>query len=871
MTDTNLARALDLTRSVTDILSKGGAIGGLVGQVLKWLTREGIPEGEFAYCLEKSKALIYPNDNGLKIRSRLEESDAKLKAKPYIAGLRLVSALSIGRWMINDPDYCYLVTTVAALFTQHDMPYATEVICDMLLDEGNHEKGTLQVYRYEKSRLLPVVKKIVESITLNVVNGSGNFDNIPAELLGKCSHHVDSHTFAAAAMLISRSSGDVIIRCNRFLAALYVWLLAHIEGDIRLSIAGKIVHRATSGRPLRSVTMLADEACLERHDEITSTLVISTDVGGTLRTMLRHTYHAKLGVSCVNIRQPLYDLVGYNRAGQRKKALNRRESREIRIAGHRIVRWLMSRPAIADYDSRIVYSTGLWEASLSPDPVEMTVGRLLSRWPAICNDDFGPGTSECSSEASEDMDNIYHHDARTVSLGDILNCFPHARAILEYARRRCHCTSCRNEFYRVSKYEGFVSKPGCLAYVAEDHLCLIVAHALADGFGIPDASNLRDSSAIRDGVQKLMSELLFDKRIVWKTWFSLAACTYLGCQWVEPTVAGAGERDTELVAIQHGSEVVVAPWVDLRSELASQGSFGCFIAAGQLRGMETDFGVLYTEETSPPAGTSGDWKLPELHSMTTGISEVSLQTTITVHSRLGFKLTTIAKAGNYLRIINPATALMAFQRSWAPQCDEFFHGAPAQNHQMWSAEDALGLWDESDHKLPTGPTVPWIVVDALTHNCIAGQSSLVRLNLLMALSPYGCVLKQGNCCLTCAIALGNSLAGGLCSRRIVFVTIPIRCAQKLSHFGNLANAHRGTTKVGATQSREMYRFMAMLIVGIGLSLVSVSAIHVISLAYLLPTSVMTIGSFGLSLALNTLYLSRTMPSPLMATPLCPRT
>jgi hypothetical protein len=123
MTDATLARALDLTRAVTDILNKSGAIGGLVGQVMKWLAREGIPEGEFAYCLQKSKALIFPNDNGLKIRTRLRESDAKLKAKPYVAGLKLVSTLSIGGWMTDDPDYCYLVTTVAALFTQHDMSY----------------------------------------------------------------------------------------------------------------------------------------------------------------------------------------------------------------------------------------------------------------------------------------------------------------------------------------------------------------------------------------------------------------------------------------------------------------------------------------------------------------------------------------------------------------------------------------------------------------------------------------------------------------------------------------------------------------------------------------------------------------------------
>lgn len=104
--DTTVARALDLTRAVTDLVNKSGAIGGLVGYVMKWLAREGITEREYDYCLEKSKALVYFKENGLKIRSRLKRSDAGLKAK-HIAGLRLVSALSIGRWMTYQPDLCY--------------------------------------------------------------------------------------------------------------------------------------------------------------------------------------------------------------------------------------------------------------------------------------------------------------------------------------------------------------------------------------------------------------------------------------------------------------------------------------------------------------------------------------------------------------------------------------------------------------------------------------------------------------------------------------------------------------------------------------------------------------------------------------------
>jgi hypothetical protein len=556
------------------------------------------------------------------------------------------------------------------------MEYPSAAICDMLLDESNHREGTSKLYRYEKSRLLPVVGKIVESITLNVVNCSGNFDAIPAELLNKRSHRIDSHTFAAAAMAISRSSGDVIIRCNRFLADLYVWLLSHIEGDISLSTAGKISHRATFERPLRSVTMLADEACSEEHDEIASALVISLNVGGAISTLLRHTAdHAEIGGSCLKIRQSLYDLLGQNRAGRIKKTLTPQELCEVIVAGQSIVRWLMNRPAFL-YDSfQFVYSTQLDDDRAQSDIHVPTVDTLLGRWPAICNEDFGPGTSTYNFEVPNHLGKDNDLNAETISVRDVLNCFPHARAIVEHACTRCQCTSCRTEVSGTGQNHGVVSKPGCLAYLAEDYLCLFIAHAIADGFGIPDASNLRDSSVIRYGVRKLMSELLFDRRIAWETWFSLAACTYLGCQWVETKVPG--EKSAELVAIQHGFEVVVASWVDLRRGLASQGSFGYLIATGQLCDIETDFGVLYTEETSPRAGTISDRKQPESHSMTANISEISLQSTITVIAQPFFRLTTIAKAGNYLRIINPATVLLACDRNWTPKCNDFCHGAPA--------------------------------------------------------------------------------------------------------------------------------------------------------------------------------------------------
>jgi len=776
MTDTTLTRALDLTRAVTDILNKSGAISGLVGQVVKWLTREGIPEGEFAYCLEKSKALIYPNDNGLQIRSRLKENDAKLKAKPYVAGLKLVSALTIGKWMTYDPDYCYLVTTVAALFAHHDMSYASEAVCDMLLDKGNHKEGTSQVYRYEKSRLLPVVKKIVESITLNVINGSGNSDNLPEEIRRMCSHYVDPHTFAAVAMAIYQSSGDVIIHCNRPLADLYLWLLTHIEGDICISVAGSIVHSATFGRPLRRVTMFAESVCSNDHDEIASTLVLSVNVGGTFSTLLQHTAgKAHLCEHSTNIRQPLYDIEFHGRTERRGTVLTTRELRDVHIAGQRIVRWLMARPAIVnDSNSQIQYSTRLDDDR--SEPSGLTVEALLSRWPAICNRNFGPETSGCDFEAPNPPvdSNTY------ASISYILNWFPHVRKTLSHVRSRCRCMPCR---FRCMPFTngrtmrdagpGIASKPGCLVRLAVNDLVLIIAHAIADGFGIPDASNLSDPSIVRTGLQELMTELIVHKRIAWKTWFSLAACTYLGCPWpVERQQHLARKRFAELVAIQHGSAVVVALWVDIRSALAPQNSFGCFVAAGQLSGMSTDFGVLYTEDTSPPAVTQSGWRLPDYSTTTADISRVFLNFKINGGSGLPFRLMIMARAGNYVRIINPATVVMALSRSAYPCCNHEQRGGiisppQASSYQTWSAEHALGLWGEinvSDQVSELQSPQPYPTY------CTASMDDVTNINILLALSPSGCVVKQNDCCLACAMARLGGGVGDSRGRRIICVS-----------------------------------------------------------------------------------------------------
>lgn len=197
-------KTMDLARSITDILGKGGAVSGLVGETMKWLAREEIGEAEFTHCLNVTRALLYPNSKGLEIQTSLRKSDEKLRRNPFVAGLSLLGAGSIGRWMAQSPEYCYLATTVATLLIHHDMSYAADAICEMVLSEEKQVDDCTGARNHalRKSHLLPVMEKIVESITLNVVNCGHDLGPLPPQLSDICGHICDASCFATVIMAI---------------------------------------------------------------------------------------------------------------------------------------------------------------------------------------------------------------------------------------------------------------------------------------------------------------------------------------------------------------------------------------------------------------------------------------------------------------------------------------------------------------------------------------------------------------------------------------------------------------------------------------------------------------------------------------------
>jgi hypothetical protein len=93
--------------------------------------------------LRKGKA--YPNADCAQMRTSIVSADEKLRALRNIP-LSLVYSGALGRLMVRDPEYCYMLSTVACLTIDHDVEYVKAALTSMILDQGGHENGCQPKY-----------------------------------------------------------------------------------------------------------------------------------------------------------------------------------------------------------------------------------------------------------------------------------------------------------------------------------------------------------------------------------------------------------------------------------------------------------------------------------------------------------------------------------------------------------------------------------------------------------------------------------------------------------------------------------------------------------------------------------------------------
>lgn len=173
-------------------------------------------------------------------------------------------------------------------------------------------------------------------------------------------------------------------------------------------------------------------------------------------------------------------------------------------------------------------------------------------------------------------------------IGTMVECFPPIQTVISLVQRRCGCPRCKE---RAKPGKG---KLGCLAELAITTLFTLIGHIIADGFGVPYASGFCNPEALKLVVAKMLRQIALHQQVYWDNWFAVAASVYLGCDWSKLDIkenAGA----TNVVAIQYGSLVAVANWLDIMADNPVTGCFGIVVEDAQLAGVLDEFATLQAE------------------------------------------------------------------------------------------------------------------------------------------------------------------------------------------------------------------------------------------------------------------------------------
>lgn len=163
------SNTLGLVKTVADSLVHGSSLVDISVGVWKWLSRECIDGVEFDNALmvcSSEITQVFPNECGKKIQSQM----SRIPTDKNIAGLSITTDGSVGRMLALDVNYMYLVTTTLSLMAVHPPDYAIEALCFMALDKDLHQERVTHPYDFQRTRLKPVMSRIVNSIAYNVAN-----------------------------------------------------------------------------------------------------------------------------------------------------------------------------------------------------------------------------------------------------------------------------------------------------------------------------------------------------------------------------------------------------------------------------------------------------------------------------------------------------------------------------------------------------------------------------------------------------------------------------------------------------------------------------------------------------------------------------
>ena len=399
------AKTMDLTRALADLTVKGNP----GTQLIRWLARGRINEDEFAYCAKLMKHKASPNQSGLQLCTGVLNMRTPLRK---VGGVSVHPLFSLGHLMARDEDYCYIVTTVAASMAFHDIPFTVELMCNLAVDDDtdqvlDHRQGPQYPYNSKRTRIRPVVQKIVDSMAQNIGNCGLGLPDFPEELIGGniCRHVVQKDVFSAIITTIRRepTAKRTVIWMDVFYADVILWILNHFQGSIEVSISGRILlpHSPESSQ---QITIFVRDHCDPTDPTHESGLDTSIKISTGDSTMRRVLFHVDAKAEEVRdqfspiTRRSLYDVTFLAKPTKpgvwSQGVLQPQEMINIQVAAQKIAEWMLNlqlEPIEMWNNSpgKACFKYRGFRAVLGQNTGRFSVKMVLSRWPDILRKQFG--------------------------------------------------------------------------------------------------------------------------------------------------------------------------------------------------------------------------------------------------------------------------------------------------------------------------------------------------------------------------------------------------------------------------------------------------------------------------------------------------
>ncbi|KAL9068181.1 MAG: hypothetical protein Q9157_006591 [Trypethelium eluteriae] len=737
--------------------------------LVNWIGREGINQSDFTYCLERSSGVAYPNDRGLTIRQDISKSNQKIT---QVGGLNLIASGAVGRAMAFSEDHAYIVTTVAAATKHKDMRFATFLLCEMIEQaemgpQGKPEQS--QLYWVKHNRLLGVLSKVVESVSLNVINAGHTLGDLPAELKDLCVHVVDAKTYAGIVVKLVQSTSDCLLLCERFQADLLLWILAHFEGNVKVSLSGTQIFERAGSRGKRNLSMMIEKTCSEPHTSPgnTKSCVELLELRGDTYTRLRQGHAEAYNGYSTGHRLPLY--ASDHPEDKLHRTLNREERYEVRVLAQRLVLWMLDIPIRSLRNGFLNFETYIPTNSSS---INARIGDILRRWPKILHDSSGKNLGDLTPISFLPLDseqyNRRDYGSELSSLPPLnltCECFPPPMDLLDEVSNRCKCRTCR--------IKGSIDecKEGCIRWAVLSHLFVLFGNSIADGFGVQDVSSLCPLSDYTRALGSLLGRLV-QGDIYWHEWFDIAASTALGfsprtaeATAQTPDVWGAG-----LVAIQHGSNVAVSKWLDMNRRTSLEECFGIEIAEGQIPGVQDECAFIRVETFGSLMGFSENFSdldkgqrcqsYEDYRQWLQALSEaepssVKLQHATLVSAKPNESLlVTVVSVGSSQKLVDPTRAITErlcctrlatvsdcgkHTAEWLQEHRQYVDDEILKEVYLWTLENLLSGWGFCNSEKQSQIFVT------------QGLDSELKVNIALSLGFGGCYLKETTSCLLCAL------------------------------------------------------------------------------------------------------------------------